>query len=276
MSRLCALVAILVGLSTGTAAAAPYTALHRAYRAEASFVVSYRGIGFYGTTFNSHPPNPGGADDVNDARDSSAQAWVLRFRDGIAIPACGQPAGGGTDPCSVLTGLSGAVGRTTLTGEVSHVHVDGLYRELDRTVKCRLLERTAAGAPLDASIALRYLPGSKSVGVTAYNPVVTALSLFPSQCAGQGDSIERVFDFYAPPGFSFDGSYDANRWFTSREVLIPAAVFHRAQKIRIPLSNTQAGRPPPDCAVADPSFERCATGGSWDGILTLTAVAPKS
>jgi hypothetical protein len=275
VSRLCAVAAVLVALSTGTAVAAPYTAVPGPYRANARFLVSYRGIGFYSTVFHAHPPNPGGADDTNDARDSSAQAWALGFRRRLALPPCGPPAGGGSDPCAGLTELRGAIGATTATGEVRHVHVDGLYPVLDRTVTCRLQSRTTARTAVDAAIGMRYLPGSRSVGVTAYDPVASVLMAFPAQCAGQGDSLDRILDFYATPGFSFASGYGADRWYTSAEVAVPAFVLHRSTKITIPLRDTPAGRPPRGCAVFDPSFEGCTTGGSWSGVLTLSAPAPK-
>ena len=85
------------------------------------------------------------------------------------------------------------------------------------------------------------------------------------------DSRSLIADFYAFPGFSFDSAYGADRWFASREVVIPAAIFHRSSKITIQLSDTRAGTPPKHCAVKDPSFERCTTGGSWRGTLTLKA-----
>jgi hypothetical protein len=156
------------------------------------------------------------------------------------------------------------------------VHVDGLYRILDRTVTCRMQGRTTARTAVAAAIGLRYLPGSRAVGVTAYNPVGSVLTAFPAQCPGQGDSIDRIRDFYATPGFSFAGGYGPDRWFTSAEILVPASVLHRSTKIAIPLADTPGAHSPADCAVIDPSFERCATGGSWDGILTLTAGAPKT
>ena len=268
-------VALTLGAASASTAAA-YTTLPGPKRADARFVVTYRGIGFYSTVFHGEPHNPGGADDTNDASDSSAQAWALKFHRRIAFPPCGAPTGGGGDPCSGLTGLSGAIGATTATGEVSHRHVDGLYRVLDRTVTCRMRQRTSARTAVTASIGVRYLPGSRSFGVTAYNPVASALTVFPPQCPGQGDSIDRILDFYAAPGFSFASGYGADRWFTSREVMIPAAVFHRSAKVSIPLAGTPAGRPPRDCAVMDPAFERCTTGGSWSGTVTFTASSPRS
>ena len=52
--------------------------------------------------------------------------------------------------------------------------------------------------------------------------------------------------------------------------MIPATTFRRSSKITVPLRNTPAGTPPRDCAVRDPSFERCKTGGSWSRTLTFT------
>jgi hypothetical protein len=147
--------------------------------------------------------------------------------------------------------------------------VDGLYRELDRTVKCRLEKSPSARRRLDATISLRYIPETQSIGITATNPIATAVSLFPAQCPEQGDSIDRISDFYAMPGFSFADQYGPERWFRSREVVVPTADLHRSAKITIPLADTPRGTPPRRCAVRDPSFERCTTGGSWSGTLTL-------
>jgi hypothetical protein len=249
-----------------------YTRVPGPYRADARFVVTYRGLGIYETVFHGEPHNPGGADDTNDAHDIGAQAWILQFRDRLALPPCGPPAGGGPDACEQVTGLSGASGQTAVLGQVRHKHVDGLYRELDRVVRCTLRSGTPAGREVEGSVGVRYLPGPRGIGVIAHNPVATALSLFPAQCP-QGESIDRILDFYATPGFSFDPHYGPDRWFTSREVVIPAAVLHRSRKITIALSDTAAGRPPRGCAVRDPSFERCETGGAWGGVITLARTA---
>jgi hypothetical protein len=155
-----------------------------------------------------------------------------------------------------------------MTGRVNHRHVDGLYRQLDRTVKCRLAKTTKTRRQ-EAVIAVRYIPESDSFGLTAMNPIATTVLLFPYQCRKQGDSIDRILDFYATPGFSFAPPYGPDRWFTSRETVIPARAFHRSSKISIRLADTPAGRPPARCAVNDPSFERCKTGGDWKGTLTL-------
>ena len=78
-----------------------------------------------------------------------------------------------------------------------------------------------------------------------------------------------MLDFYAMPGFSFASGYGPERWFTSAEAAVPAAVLRSSRRITIPLRNTAAGRPPKGCSVNDPSFERCRTGGKWRGVLTL-------
>src|SRR5439155_71861 len=151
-----------------------------------------------------------------------------KFRDAVAVPTCGPPSDGSADPCVSLIGPTAASGRTELIGRVNHKHVDGLYPQLDRTVKCRLRARPSPRRRLDASIVLRYIPETQSIGVSATNPIATAVSLFPSQCPKQGDSIDRNLDFYAMPGFSFAEGYGPERWFTSREIVIPADVFHRS------------------------------------------------
>jgi hypothetical protein len=269
--------ALAVTLAPGAVAAhdrakprAAYTTTPAAELTNASFVVRYRGEGTYRTRFHAHPPNPDAKDDRNDARDSSRQAWDIKFGGALGFPTCGPPADGSADPCEAVTGLTGARGPTSIVGRVNHKHVDGIYPELDRTVKCKLATRPSKRRRLEATVAVRYLPESQSFGVTALSPLVTTASLFPAQCPKQGDSIDRIADFYAMPGFSFADGYGPDRWFTAREVVIPSAVFHDSAKIRIPLEDTRGGTPPPHCAVRDPSFERCTTGGSWGGVLTLT------
>jgi hypothetical protein len=261
---------------SGAAAKPGFTTSPGPANPNARFVVTYSGSGSYNTRFHATPPNQGGKPDTNDAWDSSTQSWNVRFGGRLAVPTCGAPSGGGEDPCSSITGLSGATGPTALAGRVKHKHVDGIYRQLDRVVKCRLGKRPSATRTLDASLLVRYIPESDSVRISASDPIATAVSLFPSQCRNQGDSIDRIQDFYALPGFSFADSFGPDRWFASREVVIPAAVFHRSKTIRIPLRNTQAGTPPKHCAVHDPSFERCTTGGAWRGVLTLSAAKPAS
>jgi hypothetical protein len=272
-----ALVLVLLVLSQVAmgASSKPFTATPGPTRSEASFTARYEGSGSYKTRFHATPPNPGGKPDTNDAWDSSTQSWKITYRGPVTVHACGQPSDGSADPCASLTGPAHAKGSTELVGHVHHKHVDGLYRQFDRTVKCALRKRTSPRRVLDASIALRYIPETKSIGVTATDPITTAVSLFPAQCPKQGDSIDRILDFYAMPGFSFADGYGPDRFLTSREVVIPVDVFHRSATIKIPLHDTAAGRPPKHCAVHDPSFERCTTGGSWHGVLTLTAKGTK-
>jgi hypothetical protein len=57
--------------------------------------------------------------------------------------------------------------------------------------------------------------------------------------------------------------------------VIPAAAFHDSKTIKIPLHDTRAGTPPKNCAVPNPSYERCKTGGEWNGVLTLKRAQAK-
>jgi hypothetical protein len=259
------------GDTSAAATKAPYTATAGPARPDASFTVTYTGAGSYATRFHATPPNPGGKPDTNDARDSSTQAWNIKFLGGIAVPTCGQPPDGSADPCTQIAGPTAARGATEMIGDVNHKHVDGLYRQFDRTVRCRLQERPSKRRQLNAAVVLRYIPETDSIGLSAPDPIATAVSLFPAQCPKQGDSLDRIADFYAMPGFSFAQGYGPERWFASREIVIPEAVFHSSAQIKIPLRDTASGAPPKHCAVRDPSFERCTTGGSWRGVLTLTA-----
>jgi hypothetical protein len=268
------LASALGGAGSAAAAKPAFTTTPGPASPNARFVVSYSGSGSYKTRFHATPPNPGGKADTNDAWDSSSQSWKLRFRRALLVPTCATPSDGGDDPCTSAAGVSGAAGPTELTGRVHHKHVDGLYRQFDRVVKCRLGKRPSARRTLDASLLARYIPASDSFALSASDPIATTVSLFPAQCPKQGDSIDRILDFYAMPGFSFADSWGPDRWFTSREVVIPAAVFHRSATIRIPVRDTTAGTPPKHCAVHDPSFERCTTGGAWRGVITLTSRKP--
>lgn len=266
LARLAAGALLAAALAAAAATAAGATPAYRfvpgPYRASPRFRVSYTGIGFYRTVYHAHPPNPGGADDRNAALDSSAQGWSIRFGRTLALSAASVAA----------TRLDGAVGATTATGEVRHVHVDGLYRALDASETCRMRSHTTRRTPVDAALDVRYVAASRSFELTAHEPVATVLAMFPLQCPGQGDSIDGMADFYAPPGFSFATGYGPERWFEAAPVAIPAAVLHRAAEATIPIVRDPGGAPPPDCAVAN-AFERCATGGSWTGVVTLRAVS---
>jgi hypothetical protein len=186
----------------------------------------------------------------------------------VTIPRCQPDAAPDADPCSAVQGLDGATGPTTVTGRVRHTHVDGLFKDLDMKESCRFGKSTAARRHVQASVDVSYDPGSRTFAITARNPVATALSLAPGGCR-HGDSLDGLADFYAPPGFSFDERFDADRWFTSRTIAVPESVFHRSSKITIRLADTRRGTPPSGCAVHDRKTERCRTAGAWNGILTL-------
>ena len=258
--------------AAGPAAAKPaYTATPGPNRPDARFVVTYQGAGSYATKFHATPPNDGGKPDTNDAHDTSTQSWDMKFKSKLLMPTCGQPQDFGDDPCASLTGLLGAAGHTSMAGTVNHKHVDGLYRQLNRTVKCTMRKTPSPRRWLDVTLKTRYIPESQSIGLSVSNPLSTTLSLFTGQCPQQGDGIDRIADFYAIPGFSFAESYGPDRWFASKEIVIPAQVFHRSAKIRLPLHLTADGTPPRHCARQNPSYERCTTGGWWNGVLTLHA-----
>jgi hypothetical protein len=275
-ARLAGAGAVLSALSlalmpaAGSAAVRPqpaYTTSPAPFVANPQFVVTYRGSGTWRTTYRSRPPNPGGRPDKNSAQDSSSQAWRLRFRRRVAVPVC-QPLGS-PDPCRGLTDLIGAIGPTAATGRIRHVHVDGLFRSLNASANCRVRARTRPGGGVYASINLRYAPDSQTVGVTALNPVVNVLYLLPTTCPNLPDGIPDLANNYFTPGFSFADFYDADRWFTSRRVAIPVAVFHRSATITVRLARTRAGTPPRNCAVRNRRIEHCTTGGSWRGVLTF-------
>jgi hypothetical protein len=241
------------------------------YRDVAQFRVTYSGSGKWATKYHSEPPNRGGAHDTNDASDSSAQRWGVTFTRVLSIPRCGRPRGGVADPCARLASLKGAMGTARTTGRVAHVHRDGLFRNQNASVSCRVRAVAPVGMRLTAAIRLRYSPRSRSFAVTALTPIADVLNLLPGQCPGQGDSLDGLFDNYFVPGFSFSSSFGPERWFTAQTIVIPASVLHRATRIRVPLRNTRAGTPPASCAVKSPEFERCTTGGSWTGVLTFTS-----
>jgi hypothetical protein len=270
--RLFALAGLVLLVLCGPAHAAtraPYEVKPARYRADPKFTVRYEGSGWWRTAYRATPPNPGHKPDHNAAHDSSTQAWKLRYRGAVTIPACGPPAAGGDDPCLTLSGPTRATGSTLLTGKIDHSHVDGVYRVLDRTVKCRLRKRTARRQVHSTTVGLRYDAAGQTIGLRASGPVSTALSLFPTVCPRQGDSIDRIADNYFTPGFSFDPAYGPDRWFTSREIAIPVDVFHRSREIRVRLADTRSGTPPLHCAVRSRATEHCTTRGSWSGVLTF-------
>jgi hypothetical protein len=245
----------MAGAAGAAAAARPYSYESAPYSASPRFAVAYAGSGRWRTDFHATPPNPGGDPDTNDAHDASAEWWRLEL-DGTLATA---------DPSD----LSGAHGRTQVIGHVDHTHVDGLFSELDRTVRCTVRGSTGPAGAVEASVAFRHAAGSRAYTLAAGDPLATVLTDMPTVCPDQGDSIDRILDNYFTPGFSFAPGWGPAPWLTSRTVAIPAAVLHRAARVDVVLRPRRAGRPPAGCAVQNPAYETCATGGSWVGMLTL-------
>lgn len=262
---LLAAAATLAGGSTRAAPRPPYTVVPAPYTATPRFVVSYTGAGTYRTVYHATPSNPGGKPDTNDARDSSAQSWHVTFGRTLALPGCG-PADTG-DPCDAIRSLNGARGVARVTAKIHHVHVDGLYRQLDAKDICTL--RAATSGRVATTLSLRYDASAQTIAVAAGNPLTDVLLRLPGFCPARPDGIDRIASNYATPGFSFDSAYDSDRWFRPRTIRIPADVFHHAALIRIPLAVTPTGKPPRNCAVRQPAIERCTTGGSWHGVLSF-------
>jgi hypothetical protein len=229
-------------------------------RTAAGLRVRYSGAGSYKTSYDAHAPNPGGAPDHDTAMDTETERWSLRFT---------QPLRSGHCPPSGCV-LTAATGTTHIAGRIHHVHVDGLYAQLDRSVRCRIQAGTTSRASPGASLQYRGVDHGRTLSVTVLNPVATALLLLPSACPGQGDSIDGLDDNYLGPGFSFADGWGPARWFTSRTVVVSLARLHRRGTIRIRLSQTRRGTPPAGCA-APYAWQRCRTGGSWNGVLTLAA-----
>jgi hypothetical protein len=137
---------------------------------------------------------------------------------------------------------------------------------------CRLAAATPPGALLAASLDVRPVAGGLAIAVTAHDPVAGAALALPTQCPAQADSLDGLLDTYATPGFSFAPGFGPARWFTSRTVFIRLAVLRRTRRLAVAVGPAAASVPPRHCAVRHPSIERCATGGSWRGVLTFTAL----
>jgi hypothetical protein len=259
---------MLIGGASASARAS-YAVTSGPYRAVASFVVTYSGSGSNHTVYHSEPPNRGGNPDTNDAKDSGTQKWSETFSSLLVVRRCGKPKHG-KDRCAAIRPLFGARGKTTVSGRAKHRHLDGLFPDQNRSISCSLRVSTGRKAYLHVILFLRYQPRAGSVALVMLDPVEDALNILPGQCPSQGDSIDGLSDNYFTPGFSFDSRYGPSRWFKSRVVVIPVGVLHRTKRMKIKLSNTSFGTPPKHCAVQNPSYERCITGGSWRGTLTFT------
>jgi hypothetical protein len=254
-----------LALSLSAAASASATPAPRAAGA-LRFVVTYSGSGTWRTTYHSEPPNPGANHDTNDAHDSSSQRWSLRFQRVLTVASCG-----GTGSCPVL--LRGARGAAAVTARIDHIHRDGAIAADSTSVRCHLRSTNAMTGSPQAAILVRYAPRRNAVVIVARDPVIDALTVLPRQCPQQGDSIDGLLDSYATPGFSFAPGWGPDRWLSSRPAVIPLSRLRHASRVRIRLGPAPAGIPPRGCAVHDPAIERCHTGGSWRGVLTLTALA---
>jgi hypothetical protein len=221
------------------------------------FTVSYSGSGRWATSYRSEPSDGGGKHDTNTASDSSTQRWHETFSTRLRV--------GGR-----ATELSEARGTSSATGRIDHVHVDGLYTQLNASEHCSVHASTPLTMPLHPTLQLRHT--RHALAVTALNPIDDLLTILPTACPGQGDALDGLADNYFQPGFSFVSRWGSDRWFTSRTVEIPIAKLHRARAISIRLRETRAGTPPRDCAVPDPTWQQCRTGGAWSATLTLRAV----
>jgi hypothetical protein len=242
----------------------------KVYRAAPTFAVHVAGEGSWRTDYHSEPPNEGGDHDTNDAHDTSTQRWNLVYRDPLTIPQCRGSAMAGRT-CHAVTGLTGGRGKTVLKATVDHVHVDGLYDDLDTQEACAI-HRRHPNAKEPAALAVELPVENHKLALTVHNPISESLAEFPQACPGHSDSLDGLADNYYAPGFSFDEGYGPEPWFTSRTVRLPLRSVHRAKRIEIALSGAPAGIPPADCAVHDPAVERCATAGTWSGVLELELV----
>jgi hypothetical protein len=268
------LLLLILEAASGAASAAsrPLRSHRGRFEATPRFVLTYIGSGRFHTGYHSTPPNPGGLADTNDADDSSAQRWAIKFDRAWAIPRCGATRRRPTDPCSGVGDFLGAHGASTVTGRVSHRHVDGLFPSQDASISCRVSFSTPKRWPLRASVRVRYLARRHAFSITALNPVFTAVNDLPPECPGQGDPIDGLFDNYYTPGFSFSSHYGPDRWFTSAATVVPLRALRRSSLITLALHQTRSGTPPRNCAVPFPAYQRCSASGSWAGALRLHRV----
>jgi hypothetical protein len=261
---------VLLGLVVCDTAVAGYSvepANH--YRKAPRFDVRFAGAGDWRTVYHSEPPNQGGDNDTNDAHDRSTQSWDLAFRHRLRVPQC-RPALS-QNPCEQLTGLEDARGETIIDARVRHTHVDGLYSELNMAEHCRIHQRRG-NAREPAAVLLDAVSEPGELTLATQDPVSDSLIKFPAACPGHDDSLDGLLDNYYTPGFSFADGWGPERWFTSRRVTIPLRVLHRAKRVDVRVADRPGGTPPADCAVHDPSTERCSTGGAWSGVLSLVLV----
>jgi hypothetical protein len=193
--------------------------------------------------------------DTNDAHDSSRQSWSLRFPQPLGLRSAS---------------LTSPTGRERASGRIDHTHVDGLFAADDMAAHCSVTAAIPPGSLLTGQLSVqRAAHGSPRLTITAGNPVATALVFLPGDCPGQTDALDGLLDNYFTPGFSFSPVWGPDRWFASQAVSIPVSVLRRARRVTVRLHDDAAGTPPTGCAVSHPAYERCVTGGSWTGVLTL-------
>lgn len=234
-------------------------------QAAPSFAIRYTGKSWTKTTYRGTPPNPGGAADLNTARDESRQSWALTYPAGLSIPVCG----GEPDPCLSVAGPITADGRTAASGTIDHDHIDGLYDQLDSEERCRVKAKAVPKKGLRARIDVTYDPATAAFTVAPKNPIEETLLLLPGTCPQMPDGIDRIYDNYFTPGWSMSQDYGPDRWFTPTPVVIPADTWRSSSRIRLRVGLSPEGRPPTDCAKRF-TYERCRTTGSWTGTLTFT------
>lgn len=232
-----------------------------------AFVVGYSGSGANRTIVHATPPNPGGAPDHDSANDSETQRWSLRFNQRLALPGC-------SGTCHGALALTGASGSSTVVGKIDHVHVDGLYTDMNASLSCTVRPVPSAASEPQAAIDVSY--NAESVTFTALDPIGLALLTMPANCPNQGDAMDGIADNYFSPGFSFTPGYGPDRWFTSASVVIPRSTLARTAKLSVKVLRSPAGTPPRDCGSGQPSYVSCTTTGAWSGVLTLTRAGGRS
>jgi hypothetical protein len=238
-----------------------------AARVPLRFAVAVTGSGHWATTYRSTPPNQGGAPDHNRAVDASTQRWAVRFSAPLVVPACGAARSG--DPCRHVRGLSGATGTNQSAGTINHVHIDGLFSQLNATERCAVRSAGIAGRVVPAALSVSYVPRTQRFVLTLRDPDANALLFMPSACPNQGDSIDGLYDNYFMPGFSFASGWGFERWYTSAPVSVKVATLTHRRQIVLRFGPTHRNAPPAGCAVAHRAWEHCRTGGAWSAVVTL-------
>jgi hypothetical protein len=230
-----------------------------------SFAVRYTGTSHVKTRYRSQPPNPGGHADSNRVLDSSHQRWALDFPAGLTLPDCGaDPAG-----CEGVRGPTVANGKQSSSGRIDHVHVDGLYDDMDSQAHCSVQSKHVRTKGLPVWVEVRHDAAAGAFTVTTHNPLRDALAAMPSRCPKVPDSLDLILDNYFAPGFTLGPGYREDIWYTTAAVSIPDATWRASSRIRLRLGPSAAGTPPANCAPRF-AYEQCRTTSGWSGTLTFT------